>query len=163
MALDELAALWFLPIALPICFFVAYSDLARMRIPNLAVAALLAGFALLGPLALPLDVYLAHWVQVAVALPIGLALFALRVMGAGDAKFIIAAAGYIALADLALVLALLGACLLAGLITHRAARHSPLRAWVPHWTSWTATGHFPMGLSLAGTLALYLILAALGL
>lgn len=163
MALNVAAALWFLPIVLPICFFVAYSDLARMRIPNLAVLALLAWFALVGPLALPLDQYLAQWLHIAVALPVGMALFALRIMGAGDAKFIMAAAGYIARDDLALVLALLSACLLAGLVTHRAARRSPLRSWAPDWTSWATTRHFPMGLPLAGTLALYLVLAVIGL
>jgi prepilin peptidase CpaA len=163
MALTSWTAIWFLPLALPLCFLTAYSDLARMRIPNLVVGALVAWFALIGPVALPFDQYLVHWVQVGVMLLVGMALFAAGVFGAGDAKFVAAAAGYVALGDLALVMALFAACLLGALVTHRLARASRLRAMTPHWASWTATRHFPMGLPLAGTLVIYLALAAIGL
>jgi len=42
------AALWFLPFMVPIAIWVAWSDMARMKIPNLAVAALVAVFAIVG-------------------------------------------------------------------------------------------------------------------
>ncbi len=33
-----------------------------------------------------------------------------------------------------------------------------MRRLAPHWDSWEIKGDFPMGLSLGGTLALYLLL-----
>ena len=47
-------ALWFLPFVLPICLWVAYSDLSAMRIRNQAVMALAVVFLVIGLFALPL-------------------------------------------------------------------------------------------------------------
>jgi len=156
MALSANAAVWFLLAAVPIGFYVAYSDLARMKIPNVAVYALAAAFVILGLIALPFQTYLWQWTHLPVVLVIGILLNAAGVMGAGDAKFMAAAAPYIMVADLALVLVLFSVCLLAGYATHRLAKHSPLRALVPHWASWDAGKRFPMGYPLAMTLAAYL-------
>ena len=41
MLITASSALWFLPFVLPICFYVAWSDMRAMRIPNNAVLALL--------------------------------------------------------------------------------------------------------------------------
>ena len=40
LALTAAEALWFLPFVLPICIWVAWSDLREMRIPNVSVLAL---------------------------------------------------------------------------------------------------------------------------
>ena len=50
MTLDILpsTALWFLPFALPICLWVMWSDLKAMKIPNMAVMALVAVFVIVG-------------------------------------------------------------------------------------------------------------------
>lgn len=160
MAIPSLVALWFLPLVLPICLYVAFTDLREMRITNQAVVALALIFVLLGPFLMPLPVYgwqLAHLVVVLIA---GIALNAAGAMGAGDAKFLAAAAPYIALGDLRLLLALLLANVLAAFTTHRLAKYTALRRVAPGWKSWDAGRKFPMGISLGTTLALYLILGS---
>lgn len=158
MGLTASAAAWFLPAVLPIAIYIVWSDLQRMKIPNGAVLALLGVYAMLGLIALPLPQYLWHWTHLLVVLPIGILLNAARVMGAGDAKFIAAAAPFVALDDLQLISAVFAACLLAGYVTHRAVRASPLRQLGPDWASWTSGRDFPMGFPLAMTLVLYLLL-----
>ncbi|MGC3936326.1 prepilin peptidase [Roseobacter sp. EG26] len=162
MAITAYSAWWFLPFALPLCLYVAYTDLSRMKITNKAVLALAGVFAVIGLIAMPsLDVYLWRLAQLAIMLVLGIILNALGTMGAGDAKFIAAAAPFVALGDLRLVMALLAASLLAAYVTHRIARHTPLRNLAPDWQSWEQGKKFPMGLALGMTLALYLILGAL--
>lgn len=160
MVLTAYAAWWFLPAVLPIAIYVAWSDLQRMKIPNVAVYALVGSFAILGLIALPFTQYLWHWTHLVVMLVIGIVLNAARLMGAGDAKFIAGAAPFVALADLRLVIVLFSACLLAGYVTHRLVRMSPLRQMAPDWQSWTSGRQFPMGFPLSMTLVIYLILAA---
>ena len=87
------------------------------------------------------------------------ALIASGAVGAGDAKFAAAAAPFIALGDLRILLALFAANLLAAFTTHRIVKYTPLRRVAPNWQSWNMGWKFPMGLSLGGTLGLYLILA----
>ena len=53
MALTSGAALWFLPFVAPICLWVAWNDMAFMKIPNKAVVALAAVYLVIGPVALP--------------------------------------------------------------------------------------------------------------
>jgi prepilin peptidase CpaA len=156
MALSPATAALFLPLVLPIAFWVAWSDLKFMRIPNAAVMALVAVFAVAGLLALPLDVWAWRWTHLALVLGLGFAAHAAGLVGGGDAKFAAAMAPYIAAADLRFVLALFAACLLGAFACHRAARSlAPVRAMTGDWRSWTHPG-FPMGLPLAGTLVLYL-------
>jgi prepilin peptidase CpaA len=91
-----------------------------------------------------------------VVLLVGIVMNAAGMIGAGDAKFAAAAAPFVALGDLRLLLALFAANLLAAFATHRLARHSPLRRLAPGWKSWDMGWDFPMGLSLGATLAIYL-------
>lgn len=154
------AALWLLLPALPISLWVAWSDMARLRIPNPAVAALTVGFFAIGPIALGWSDYFWRWTHLPVVLAAGVALYAGRLVGAGDAKFAAAAAPYVALPDLRAVLLLFAAVLLAAFAAHRLAMHSPLRALSPDWASWSSGRRFPMGLALGGTLVGYLALAA---
>ncbi len=161
MSVSAEAALWFLPFVLPICFFVALSDLRDMRIPNQAVLLLVAVFLVVGLFVLPLATYGTRLLQLGVVLIIGIVLNAAGAVGAGDAKFAAAAAPYIAIGDLRLLIAIFAANLLAAFTTHRLVKFTPLRRIAPNWKSWDADGKFPMGLSLAGTLAIYLTLGAL--
>ena len=160
MAISSTAALWFLPFVLPICLYVCFTDLSQMRITNQAVLALAAVFLLVGLIALPLPTYGMRLVQMLAVLVVGFVLTAAGAMGAGDAKFAAAAAPFIAPGDLRLLLALFAANLLAAFATHRLAKYTPLRRIAPGWKSWQTGWKFPMGLSLGGTLALYLILGA---
>jgi prepilin peptidase CpaA len=179
MFVSASAAMWFLPFVLPICFYVAFTDMREMRITNQAVLALVAVYAIVGLIALPvwgddwstggigpvvlsLPDYVWGFVRLAIVLVLGILFNAAGAMGAGDAKFMAAAAPYIALQDLRVLILILCANMLAAVTTHWIAKHTALRRAAPHWKSWTVGNKkFPMGLSLAGTLAIYLILGSI--
>lgn len=153
------AAAWFLPVVIPICLFVAWYDLRRMKILNKANLALLIAYAVIGLIVLPFAEYLWRYLHLAVALVGGILLNAGRILGAGDAKFVAAAAPFVARSDLGAVAMLLAVCLLGGYAVHRLAAMTPLRRLVPHWKSWDERERFPMGFPLGVTLILYLVLA----
>lgn len=160
MAFSATAAAWFLPFVLPICLYVAFTDLAQMKITNPAVVALALVFVLLGILLLPFQLYLWQLAQLAIVLVLGIILNAAGAMGAGDAKFLAAAAPYIALGDIGMLTPIFAAVLLSAFAAHRIAKYSALRGMAPHWVSWDRR-KFPMGLALGPTLASYLGLAAI--
>ena len=82
---------------------------------------------------------------------------AVGVMGAGDSKFIAAAAPFVAPQDVVFVMILFATCLLGAFATHRLARISGIGPrMAPAWESWSRKRDFPMGFPLGGTLALYL-------
>lgn len=157
------AAAAFLPFALAIGIWVSWSDMKFMRIPNVAVVALILVFVLLGPLVLPWRDYLWHLLHIPVLLVVGFVLSLARAIGAGDAKFIAAMGPFFALGDLTLIVALLAAILLAAFATHRTLRLVPaFRRATGDWESWQRHD-FPMGFALSGVLIFYLALvAALG-
>ncbi|PWE31978.1 hypothetical protein DDZ14_12220 [Maritimibacter sp. 55A14] len=155
-------ALIFLVIALPISVWVAWSDMKTMRIPNLAVLALTAGFLVLGLVALPLDAYLWRLAHILIVLLAGFLLSVLGLVGAGDAKFAAAMAPFIALGDLRGFAFVLAIVMIAAFLTHRLARATPLvRRVTPDWQSWERKKDFPMGFALGGALVAYLALAAM--
>jgi prepilin peptidase CpaA len=158
--LSPTAALWLLPVALPISVFCAWNDMRAMKIPNLAVGAMIVGFAIVGLFAFGFPQYLWQWTHLIVVLMIGFLLNVAGVFGAGDAKFAAAAAPFVALGDLEILAWLMASCIFAGFVTHRIVKHTPLRLLVPHWQSWTSGRRFPMGLPLGMTLVFYLLLAA---
>lgn len=85
----------------------AITDVARLRIPNLIPLLLLAGFALsaaAGQVAAPLG----HLVALLVVLALLLPVFAFGMLGGGDVKLLAAAALWLGLADLPLLLILVG-------------------------------------------------------
>lgn len=150
--------LWFLPLTLPIAIWVAWSDMARMRIPNQAVLSLAAVW-LIGPLVLSLDVWLWGIALMAIVLVIGFAATMLGLVGGGDAKFAAAMAPFFTGADLRVLAALFAACVVGGFVMHRIMRAIPaVRRALPDWKSWTHR-KFPMGLCLAGTLIFWPLLA----
>ncbi|MET4101067.1 prepilin peptidase CpaA [Roseovarius sp. MBR-78] len=155
------AALWFLPFVTPLCLWVAYSDLRSMKILNKAVIALVGVYLVVGIAVLPLPEYLWRLSHLAVLLVVGIGANAAGMMGAGDAKFIAAAAPFVALGDASAVMLILAGVLIAAYVTHRLARQSPLRRLAPDWASWHSGRRFPMGLALGPALALYLALAAI--
>lgn len=162
MQITAAEALWFLPFVTPICFYVAWTDMKMMKITNQSVVALFLVFVVIGPLALPLETYLWRYLHLVVVLLIGILLNAGGAVGAGDAKFAAAAAPLIALGDVTQLAIIFATTLLAAWVTHRLAKHSPLRTLVPNWESWSRKKDFPMGLALGGTLVAYLLLGAIG-
>lgn len=161
MTIPALQAMWFLPFVLPICLYVAYTDLAQMRITNQAVVALAVIFVVIGFFLMPFNDYLWKLAALVIVMIVGVILNAAGAMGAGDAKFIAVAAPYLALGDLQLVMMLFMALLLAAALTHRTVKHTPLRRLAPEWESWDKGKKFPLGLALGPCLAVYLILGAL--
>ncbi len=161
LAQSAQAALWFLVFAAPIALWVVWSDLRAMRIPNMAVLALLAVFAVIGLFVLPIDAWGWAWLQFAVVLAVGFLLSLTGGFGAGDAKFAAAMAPFVALGDLRLFLALLGAVVISAFIAHRLMRRlAPVRRLTPDWESWQRS-EFPMGLALGPALIFYLVLASI--
>jgi len=157
MAIDWTTAAWFLPFVLPIVVWVSWSDMATMKIPNKAVLAQLAVFAVIGLIALPFDAYLWRYAHFGVVLVIGFVMSSFGMMGAGDAKYAAAMAPFIALDDLARFFFLLGAVVIVAFLLHRGARASSLKNVFPDWESWTRR-EFPMGFALAPALGFYLLL-----
>lgn len=146
--------------ALPICIWVAYSDMARMKIPNYAVLALAGVFLVLGPVVFPLEEYLWRIAGGGIILAIGFVMNQLRLIGAGDAKFAAAMAPFFSKADLPLVLIIFSLMLIVAFLSHRTARAIPaVRGLTPNWESWTHK-KFPMGLALSSTLVAYLSMVA---
>lgn len=151
-------ALWYLPFVLPICLYVAFTDLREMKITNQAVIVLAGLFFILGLITLPLPEYGWRIGQMLAVLFIGIVLNAAGAVGAGDAKFAAAAAPFVHPGDAMFLLMIFSGTLLAAFLTHRLAKHSPLRRIAPDWKSWDRGWKFPMGLALGPTLAIYLAL-----
>ncbi|MEM6726889.1 MAG: prepilin peptidase [Pseudomonadota bacterium] len=155
-------ALAFLPFVLPICFWVMWSDLKAMRIPNAAVLALVAGFVIVGLFALPFSDFLWRLVTMVVVLVLMFFANVVGLMGAGDSKFIAAAAPFVDPSDAGILAFIFGCNLLACVATHRIAKNTSLRQMAPDWDSWDRGRKFPMGFALGGSLIIYLLLGAMG-
>ena len=152
----------FLVLSLPICAWVAWSDLKFMKIPNKAVMAIVAIFAFAGFVLIPAEFWLWRWVNLVAVLAIGFVLNIAANVGAGDAKFAAATAPFFVqrIEHLQLALILLAAFLLGAFAAHRLMRAIPaVRAATPDWVSWSRKD-FPMGLALVGTFLTYLVFMA---
>ncbi|MFN4156334.1 MAG: prepilin peptidase [Paracoccaceae bacterium] len=157
------AAIAFLPFALFIGGWVAWSDMKTMKIPNKTMIALLAVWLVVGLAAvwltgLPLHSWLWGWAFAAITLVVGFFVNLLRLVGGGDAKFATAMAPFFVGADWRTVFIIAASCLIGAFIVHRIIRSiGPVRRATPDWVSWTSND-FPMGLALAGTLIFHLLL-----
>lgn len=147
-----------MPFVIPICIWVAYSDMSRMKIPNYAVLAMAGVFIVLGPFVFELGDYFWRILGGVIVLAIGFLMNQLRLIGAGDAKFAAAMAPFFAAQHFGAIMILFSVCLLASFVVHRIARAIPaIRNLTPNWASWTHK-KFPMGLALSMTMVAYLIL-----
>lgn len=162
IALSSTAAIWFAIALVPLCLITVWTDLTRMKIPNRVTDLMFVFFIPLGLIALPLDVFLWQFVNPAVALMIGIIIYAVKLIGAGDIKFIVAASPYVMRPDLYEASFLLGGFLVAGAITHRVLRATIGPKLAPNWKSWHDTKRYPMGFSLGPALLAYLALAIWG-
>lgn len=167
------AAFWFLPVVIPIAIYVSWTDMSAMKIKNHAMITLFFAFVILGPFALGFPAYFLHLLHAPIVLVIGMLLWGLRLMGAGDAKMFAAMAPYFAASDGFLLAIIFVAASFAGLLVHSVFRFTPLRNLAPDWQSWTAQSDklrggifglkmtFPKGLILSMTLVYYLVLVAM--
>jgi prepilin peptidase CpaA len=159
MGMTAYAALWFLPAVIPITFYIAWNDMRAMKIPNNSVLLLVLAYALFGPFAFGLELYLWQWLHLPVVLVVCMAFWALRMMGGGDAKMIAAMAPMFLVQDFLLIAKIFAACLLGALAVHSLFRFTALKNFAPDWKSWNAGRYFPKGLPLGMTLVFYLLLA----
>ena len=161
------AAIAFLPFALAIGGWVAWSDMKFMKIPNKCMMALLAvwlvvGLAAVGLTGLPFASWAWGWALAAVTLVVGFLANAMRLVGGGDAKFATAMAPFFVGADWGSVFVIGASCLITAFVAHRIIRKIDfVRRATPDWVSWTSSD-FPMGLALAGTLIFHLLLTISG-
>ena len=161
LAIPAHAARWFLPFVLPLCYAAALTDLRGMRIPNWINDCLGLIYVVVGLFVMPTWAdYGWQLLHLPIGIAIGFLFYSAGMIGAGDAKFAGAAAPLVALSDLPTLMMIFSANLLAGFVTHRLVKHTPLRRLAPDWLSWSVGSKFPMGLCLGATLAIYLILGA---
>ncbi len=147
--------------ALPLCLLAGLSDLRTMTIPNWISIALVAVFTVIALIMLPFETVLWRLGAAAVMLAIGFVLNSLRVMGGGDAKLLAAIAPFIPYQDVAAFMFIFSVSLLSTLLLHRIAmRIKPLRRATPDWASWEAGRNFPMGISIAAAILIFLALKA---
>ena len=164
LAITPVQALVFGLLTLPVTVWVIWTDLVEMKIRNAAVLVLLGIFVVAGLLVLPLGEYAWRYVHFVAMLAVCFVLALTIGMGAGDAKYIAAAAPFVDRADLgevALLYALWSVVLLVGMFVARRSR--ALRRARPGWI-WLAgdrKGYVPFGLALAPTLTSYFALGAL--
>lgn len=169
VALTQAQALIFLPLVLPIALWAVYTDLTELKIRNICVISLLAGFVVLGPFALDLGDYAWRFAHVGVVLVIGFLLSIAGILGAGDAKFAAAMAPFVALSDGLLVLLIVTTSAFVFMIVHQIAKRIPAVVnATPHWASWD-TGRrsvtkqaFPYGIGLSTGLVVYIALGLAG-
>lgn len=169
VALTASQAWIFLPLALPIALWAIYTDLSELKIKNICVLALFAGFVVLGPFALPFEEYAWRYAHLVVVLAVGFVLSSVGVLGAGDAKFSAAMAPFIAVSDAAMVLLIVTTSAFAFMIVHQVARRIPgVVAATPNWASWD-TGRkslrkqaFPYGVGISTGLIVYMVLGITG-
>lgn len=154
--MTETSLLLAIPV-LPVLWWMAWSDLARMTIPNAAVLMTVAIFVILGPLALEGREWLLRLAGLPVMLAIGFLLSIAGVLGAGDAKAIAALVPFVAHDDLPSVLIIFALSLVLGLILHRLVRITPARRMALHWRSWNHA-MMPAGLSIATTMVVYILM-----
>lgn len=159
LAIDATTALIFAPLVIPICLYVCWTDMARMKITNVAVLALATAFVILGLIALPLAAYPWRIATMGIVLVVGFLLSAGGLLGAGDAKFAAAGVGFIDPQDYGVFMILLACVTLAAFFAHRSVGKTDLKRLAPDWESWARETEFPFGMGLGGALALYLALA----
>ncbi len=112
-------------LSLPICLWVAYTDLSQMKIRNEAVLALFVTFVVSGIFLMPFTEYLWRYLHLAVILAVGFGLSTIRALGAGDAKFAAAMAPFVAAGDIAEVVILFAGLLVVTWVAHRLIRMIP--------------------------------------
>ena len=172
MGLTATAAYWFLPAVFPLALYISWNDMRSMKITNQSMMALLIVFVVIGPFAFGFPDFFWQFLHFPIVLVVCMALWALRLMGGGDAKMIAVMAPYFVVADLYFVGQLFVACALGALAVHSLFRYTPLKNLAPDWKSWHAKADhlrggvlglnhaFPKGLVLSMTLLFYLLIVA---
>lgn len=136
MAISSTAALWFLPLVSLICLFTFYVDMKSKKISNMTVWALFIAYVAVGIFVLPFDDFLWRFANYAVVFAIGLGMWTLGGVGAGDVKFVSVMALFIDKQDAPLMIRIAVAAMLAAAIAVFIVRLTPLHRLAPDWAAW---------------------------
>jgi prepilin peptidase CpaA len=144
----------------PVVFLATWTDLKNFKIPNALSLVGLAVFALTCLIFLPLPEIADRLLGGLIVFAVCFVLFAVGMMGGGDAKLLPVIALFIPAGDALLVLIILSVCGLAGLLVIRLV--APRAASLPlgvaaEWQVWSSRKHFPYAYAMAGALALYIL------
>lgn len=131
----------------PLLVAVAYSDLSRMRIPNVLSLAAMAVFGLAALLAPPDDL-VARIAVAGTVFVLGFGAFCLRLFGGGDVKMLSALLLFVPVPTMPLFGFVFAASMLAGIAIVLGLRRIPA-AHRLGWKSISGSTGFPMGLSIA--------------
>ncbi len=145
--------------AIPICIWVAWSDMKFMRIPNVACYALFISFLIIGPAIFDWHEYGIRIAQGIVMLVAGFFITSIGLIGGGDSKFAAAMMPYIALFHIPPFLLIIAIMSFFFIALHKLIGITPgIKNYVNDWESWNSKGMFPFGVTLAGSLIAYLLL-----
>ena len=111
-------AIVFLVVTLPIGILVTWSDLKRLKIPNILPIALFAIFVVVAPFVLPMNEYLFSLLYGFIALLLGVAIHALGIMPGGDLKYIAAIVPFVNTGDLMIFFMFVALSSLTAVLTH---------------------------------------------
>ncbi|MEX0282462.1 MAG: prepilin peptidase [Arenibacterium sp.] len=132
---------------LPVLALVAFFDLKLLRIPDKLTVIALIGFV---PIAatLPVEELILRLLTAAAVFAIGFCLFALRLFGGGDVKFLPVLLLFIPTAELATFCYCLSASILLAIATVSVARNKAVGAF-RGWAFLTGSRSLPLGVSFA--------------
>ncbi len=131
----------------PLLVAVAYSDLSRMRIPNVLSLVAMAVFGLVAIIATPDDL-IARIAVAGTVFVLGFGAFCLRLFGGGDVKMLSALLLFVPVPTMPLFGVVFSASMLAGIAIVLGLRRIPA-AHRLGWKSISGSTGFPMGLSIA--------------
>lgn len=174
MHIPATQALLFAILVVPICIYTFYVDMKLKKISNLTVWALFATFIVIGVFTMPFTEFLWRFAHYGVVFAIGLLMWMIRQVGAGDVKFAAVMALFIHQGDLRLMLFIGIAAMLAATVTTLLVTFSPLKHLAPEWKTWRMRDPsnpdsvgggkqftLPMGTGLGLMLCAYLVMGAL--
>ena len=140
----QIPVIWLM---IPLFLAVMLFDLRQMRIPNALVLLVLVIAAVSLPLSVSLTEFGWRLLAAGIVLILGVSLFALRLMGGGDVKFLGALTLMIPTDQLAIFALLLSAAIFAGVAALYLARRA-VSGSATRWRSLEDHSRYPLGLSI---------------
>jgi prepilin peptidase CpaA len=158
--MSELGHLVTFAVATPLMLLTIYFDLKQMRIPNKLTLTVVAAFLLVGVMFLEPTELVFRILAGLVVLTIGFILYNFGRIGGGDIKMLAAVAPFVPTEDAAAVMMMLSALLIVGLGCILITRRLVPATVAANWKAMDRKSRYPMGLSIAVTLIVYLGLNA---
>ena len=132
----------------PVLLATAYSDLRRMRIPNVLSLVAVSLFLVSAPFFLTAEAATVRVLQAGATFLAGFVMFAFRLLGGGDVKIFAALVLFVPAPTFSLFLLLFSAAMIFGMALMPVLRALPGAASLG-WVSLRPDARFPMGISIA--------------